>query len=72
MLNADHIDGGLKPCRKKPLTVHALQIHEPFVVSTLEGMLQGKAGDYLMVGIDGEKYPCDKEIFEKSYDFIDN
>ena len=60
-----------KPCMKKPLVVHACPISEPFSVTTLEGPVYGKAGDYLMVGVDGEKYPCAKAIFEKSYDFVE-
>jgi hypothetical protein len=61
----------MKPCMKRPITVHAIPIHEPFRVNTLEGNYkQGKVGDYLMKGIDGELYICDKDIFEKTYDFI--
>jgi hypothetical protein len=56
---------------KRPIVVHAKQIGEDFRVNTLEGNYkQGKAGDYLMRGIDGELYICDKEIFEKTYDFL--
>jgi len=63
---------GLKPCIKRPITVHAKQIDEEFRVNTLEGdYKQGKPGDYLMRGIDGELYICDKAIFEKTYDFTD-
>jgi len=44
---------------------------EEFRVNTLEGNYkQGKPGDYLMQGIDGELYICDKLIFEKTYDFV--
>lgn len=58
-------------CMKRPIVVHAKRIDEEFRVSTLEGNYkQGKAGDYLMKGVDGELYICDKEIFEKTYDFI--
>ena len=58
--------------RKKPVIVHATQLNFPegFEVTTKEGKLNGKPGDYLMIGIDGEKYPCDKSIFEQSYDII--
>ncbi len=60
----------LKPCKKKPLVVHAIQINEPFRVNSLEGdYKQGKAGDYLIHGVEGENYICDKEIFEKTYDW---
>jgi hypothetical protein len=47
-----------------------MQIHEPFEVETLEGVMKGRPGDWLMIGIHGEMYPCSKEIFEKTYDLI--
>jgi len=62
----------LEPCMKRPIVVHAKQIDSPFLVETLECTMSGKAGDYLMKGIDGELYPCDKGIFERTYDFIVN
>jgi hypothetical protein len=55
---------------KKPIPVRCVQIQEPFRVETLEGTMEGKAGDYLMIGIRGEMYPCAKEIFDETYDFI--
>lgn len=59
-----------KNCMKKPIMVQAVQMNEDFRVNSLEGNYkQGKAGDYLMSGIEGELYICDKDIFEKSYDF---
>ena len=61
----------LLPCRKKPIIVQCKQINEEFRVDTLEGNYkQGKAGDYLMCGIDKELYICDKDIFEKTYDIL--
>ena len=61
----------LVPCRKKPIIVQCKQINEEFRVDTLEGNYkQGKAGDYLMCGIDKELYICDKDIFEKTYDIL--
>lgn len=56
--------------KKKPLEISAIQMKKPFSVETLEGTMSGKAGDYLIRGINGELYPCDKKIFEKSYDLI--
>ena len=62
---------GMAGCMKRPIVVHAKQITEDFRVDTLEGNYkQGKAGDYLMQGIDGELYICDGPIFEKTYDFL--
>ena len=61
----------MRPCRKRPFVVHAKQINEEIRVNTLEGdYKQGKPGDYLMKGIDNELYICDREIFEKSYDWV--
>lgn len=60
----------MKPCMKKPMVVHAIQINEEFRVDSLEGnYARGKPGDYLMCGIEGEMYICGRTIFEKSYDF---
>ena len=62
---------GMKDCRKKPIIIQAKQINEPFRVKTLEGNYkQGKPGDYLMCGIEKELYICDRDIFEKSYDWV--
>lgn len=59
----------MQPCRKKPIIVHSKQIFEEFQVETLEGNYKtGKSGDYLMKGVDGELYICDKSIYEKTYD----
>lgn len=53
---------------KKPIPVKAVAMPDEFEVETLEGPMRGKAGDYLLIGIKGEMYPCDKEIFEKTYE----
>ena len=53
---------------KKPIAIRCLRIDEPFEVKTMEGVLRGKKGDWLMVGVNGEVYPCHHEIFEKTYD----
>jgi len=57
---------------KKPIHVRCIQIDEPFEVETMEGMMQGKKGDYLIIGIHDEMYPIDKEIFLKTYDLVDS
>lgn len=61
----------MMPCRKRPIIIQAKLIEEEFRVNTLEGNYkQGKPGDYLMKGIDGELYICDGPIFDKTYDFV--
>ena len=59
-----------KKAIKKPIPIRCIQIQEPFSVETKEGMLSGSPGDYLMIGVKGEMYPCSKEIFEETYDII--
>lgn len=62
---------GMKTCMKRPIVIHARQINTEFRVNTLEGNYkQGKPGDYLMKGINGELYICDRDIFEKTYDWV--
>jgi hypothetical protein len=63
---------GMRGCMKKPVIVHAKQMQKGFRVDTMEGNYkQGKPGDYLMRGIEGELYICDRDIFEKTYGWID-
>ena len=57
-----------KQAIKKPISVKCIQVDEPFEVETMEGIMKGKAGDWLMIGIRGEMYPCDNENFKKTYD----
>lgn len=56
---------------KKPIPVRCIQIKEPFEVETLEGLMKGKKGDWLVVGIHGEMYPIANKIFKKTYDIIE-
>ena len=59
-----------KKAIKKPIAIKCIQIHEPFLVETLEGKMKGKKGDWLMVGVNGEMYPCDHDIFDKTYNLL--
>ncbi len=70
-INLDNWDPILE-VRKKPIIVHALQLNFPegFKVTTMEGSLLGKAGDYLMIGVHGEKYPIDRLVFDETHDVI--
>lgn len=39
-------------------------------IATLEGVMTGPVGWWLIQGVKGEWYPCDAEAFEKSYDIV--
>ncbi len=53
---------------RKTAVTYAAKMNEPFTVNTLEGVMDGKVGDYLAVGTRGELYPIDAAIFEESYE----
>lgn len=40
-------------------------------IDTLEGTMRAKVGDYIIRGVKGEFYPCDPEIFEMTYEQVD-
>jgi len=37
-------------------------------ISTLEGVMIGNPGDWIIKGIKGEYYPCKPDIFEATYE----
>lgn len=53
---------------KKPIEVEAYQLTEEKEIHTREGTLKGYPGDWIITGIQGEQYPCGKEIFEQTYE----
>ena len=63
--------------RKKPIIIEFREV-EPKVswgniewVETLEGRMRGELGkDFIIKGVEGELYPIDKGIFEKTYEVI--
>jgi hypothetical protein len=61
---------GFSRYKKKPIVVYAKEMDKPFAVKTLEGVMTGKKGDFLVIGISGEMYPVDREIFFKTYEVV--
>jgi hypothetical protein len=39
-------------------------------IQTLEGVMIGKKGDWVIRGIKGELYPCKSDIFEATYESL--
>ena len=37
-------------------------------IQTLEGKMRGNLLDWIITGVNGEKYPCKPDIFEKTYE----
>jgi hypothetical protein len=43
-----------------------------FVVDTLEGRMTGGEGDYIVMGVKEELYPCRGDIFEETYECLED
>ena len=56
---------------KKPIAIRCIRINEAFEVETLEGIMKGQPGDWLVIGIHGEMYPIAHDIFKKTYDILE-
>jgi hypothetical protein len=39
-------------------------------IKTLEGVMIGNGGDYIIKGVQGELYPCKPDIFEATYEKV--
>lgn len=40
-------------------------------IKTLEGVMSANIGDYIIKGVKGEFYPCKPDIFEMTYEAIE-
>jgi len=40
-------------------------------ISTLEGDMFISEGDYIITGVEGERYPCKPDIFHKTYEIVE-
>lgn len=40
-------------------------------IKTLEGVMLANTGDFIIKGLQGEFYPCKPDIFEKTYELVE-
>lgn len=57
--------------RKKPIVIEAVQLTRPMTVHTLEGVMTGNIGDWLITGIEGEQYFCKDSVFKSTYERVE-
>lgn len=62
----------VKKFRKKPVVVEAYQTDKVMIIHTLEGDMTAQIGDWIITGLRGEQYPCKPDIFEKSYELVED
>lgn len=48
------------------ITIHGDHVE----IATLEGVMRGDIGDYVIRGVKGELYPCKPDIFEQTYELV--
>ena len=57
--------------RKKPVIIEAYQTDTELDIATLEGVMHASVGDWIITGIQGEQYPCKPDVFEKTYERVE-
>lgn len=62
----------VKQYRKKPIVVEAYQTDAEFDIETLEGTMHANVGDFIITGVNGEKYPCKPEVFWQTYEEVED
>jgi hypothetical protein len=60
-----------KPYRKKPVIIEAFQTRLAFDIETLEGWMHANVGDWIVMGVKGEVYPVKPDIFEQTYEKVE-
>ena len=71
--------------RKKPVVIEATQwfkdgdhpavqhaIEDQYTIKTLEGYMLVTPGDFIITGVKGEVYPCAPDIFELTYEPVED
>ena len=41
------------------------------IIPTLEGEMKALSGDWIIKGVQGEFYPCKPDVFEKTYELVE-
>lgn len=57
--------------KKKPVIIEAYQTDKELDIETLEGVMHASVGDFIIIGVHGEQYPCKPDIFYETYDLIE-
>jgi hypothetical protein len=50
---------------------HFVNGEPALTIETLEGNMTAREGDWVIKGVNGEFYPCKQDIFEKTYEPIE-
>ena len=53
------------------ITKETYRANNTLTIPTLEGKMICSKGDWIIKGVNGEFYPCKPDIFEKTYEKVD-
>jgi len=46
-------------------------VNAELFIKTLEGDMHVNVGDFIIQGVNGELYPCKPDVFEKTYELVE-
>ena len=59
-------------CARADWNTHERSVYSSwFTITTLEGVMTVESGDWVITGVKGERYPCKPDIFEMTYERVD-
>lgn len=58
-------------CGGKVLHPTAAAMYRKIAIYTLEGVMDANIGDWIIQGVKGEFYPCKNDIFEATYEKVE-
>lgn len=64
-------DNGAIAVFKKPIPLKYVVMNSDATIKTKEGDVEGKAGDILMTGTEGEQWPIPKKRFDETYEMVE-
>ena len=56
--------------RKMPVVVEAEQVNTVQYIETLAGIMKASDGDWIITGVNGERYPVKPDLFKKTYEIL--
>jgi hypothetical protein len=70
-LDGDVIDSVLEAAGCSPAYLDGITFYPYHAeIKTLEGTMRADIGDWIITGVNGEKYPCKPDIFQKTYEEV--
>ena len=78
VIDACQFDGNIRSIDDFPISevgkfkIRVIDEKYYLIIPTLEGDMKASPGDWIIKGVNGEYYPCKPDIFEKTYDVVEN